>query len=135
MSFTIFVNRFRDEKPAYFSAKELRRRFGPAVNGRARGASVLGFEEGKAWTTVDIPDGGVVDGFSIRNPVDYLEFWSIIAGFLKDLDCVLYWPGGGAVIGSLDLLPHLPKDFVESMGIPWVSTDPKRIRQYVWDHS
>jgi hypothetical protein len=38
-------------------------------------------------------------------------------------------------MGSIDLLRHLPKSFIEKMGIPLVSTDPERIRQYVWDNS
>ena len=74
-------------------------------------------------------------GFSVDNPPDYPEFWHIVAGFLKDYPCVLYWPGGGTVIGSLETLPHLPKGMVETLGVPWVSTDPARIRQYVGENS
>jgi hypothetical protein len=75
------------------------------------------------------------NGFAVGRPHDDLEFWDIIGGILRDYPCVLYWPGTSAVMGSLDLLPHLPKLMVEKLGIPLVSTDGKRIRQHVWDHS
>ncbi len=73
----------------------------------------------------------MIQGFVVHNPPPYLEFWEIIAGFLKDLDCILYWPGGGAVIARLEVLNELPKDMVEALGIPWVTTDPEQIRKYV----
>ncbi|MCC7049414.1 MAG: hypothetical protein IT562_22080 [Alphaproteobacteria bacterium] len=78
---------------------------------------------------------GAIKGFFARHPPEELEFWAIIASILRDYPCVLYWPGTSAVMGSLDLLPHLPKIMVEKLGIPLVSTDPERIRQHVWDHS
>lgn len=81
------------------------------------------------------PKGDRIDGFSIGRPPSEVEFWDIIGGILRDYPCVLYWPGTSAVMGSLDLLPHLPKLMVEKLGIPLVSTDGKRIRQHVWDHS
>jgi len=39
---------------------------------------------------------------------------------------VLYWPGGGAIVGSLDMVQHMPADMVEALGVPWVSTDPEK---------
>ena len=64
-----------------------------------------------------------------------IAFWKIIGGILRDHPCVLYWPGTSAVMGSLDLLPHLPKVMVEKLGVPLVSIDPERIRQHVRENS
>lgn len=131
MSFNIFVSRFRGGGSSTFPAEEIRKRFGPIIVGERRGIWHLGFEEGGSWAEIHIPTEEFVEGFSVRRPAGYVAFWEIIAGFLKDLDCVLWWPGGGAVMARLDVMSHLPDSFIESMGIPWVTTDPEQIRDYV----
>jgi acetyl esterase/lipase len=95
----------------------------------------LRFDEGRGESEMYVDNASVTDGFAVNKPPDHLGFWKIIAGLLQDLPCVLYWPGGGAVMGSLDLLPHLPRSFIEKLGIPFVSTDPERIRRYVGENS
>ncbi len=56
---------------------------------------------------------------------------------LRDFPCLLMWPNKKpvGVMGSLGMLPHILEYFVLHMGIPWVSTDPERIRQYVRENS
>jgi hypothetical protein len=135
MSFNIFVSRFRDEEIYKFPAAELRERFGSAIVGQRRNSWHLGFEQGESFAEIQVPSEEFIPGFNVRRPPDFLEFWTIIAGFLTDLDCVLFWPGGGAVVARLDVLPHLPKEMIERLGIPWVTTDASKIRDYVGDHS
>lgn len=135
MSFDIFISAFEAGDAHRFPAASLRERFGEHLGSKDEfHFAPLMFEPGVRAGEVHFDDGDMINGFSVLRPPDYLEFWEIIAGILRDFPCLLYW-GGGAVMGSLDLLPHLPKDFVERLGIPWVSTDPERIRQYVWDNS
>jgi|CXWL01.1.fsa_nt_gi hypothetical protein len=135
MSFSIYVGVFEAGEIHRFPVAELRERFGEYLGEKGKyNFAPLMFEPGVRAGEVHFDDGEMIDGFSVLRPPDYQEFWEIIAGILRDFPCLLYW-GHGAVMGSLDLLPHLPKDFVERLGIPWVSIDPERIRQYVWDNS
>lgn len=135
MSFEIFLQSFENERKYVFPTSELLARFKGYIKEEDGDVWRLGFEEGFGLSDMYISSGETTDGFMIRKPPDSLEFWQIISGLLKDYPSVLFWPGSGAVMGSLDLLPHLPKDFVDTFGIPWVSTDPERIRRYVWDNS
>lgn len=135
MSFEIYIDAFTNEEAGNFPASEVRRRFEAVIEGSILGCWRLAFAEGPSYAEIPIPKGNLVQGFVVFNPPSYLEFWEIVAGFLADFGCVLFWPGGGAVIASLDVLPHLPKDMVETLGIPWVTTDPARIRQYVEENS
>lgn len=135
MSFNIFVSTFRNEDTFNFPASEIESRFAPIIIGQRHGSWHLGFKEHGSFGEIPVPSEAFVDGFSVRNPPDNLEFWRIVAAFLRDFGSVLYWPGGGAVITSLELLQHLPSDMIESVGVPWVTADPERIRRYVRENS
>jgi hypothetical protein len=137
MSFSIYVSAFENEDSFRFPAAELRRRFAKHTRKDDAVAWRIGFGEDPGESEIYVESGDMIDGFSVNRPPDSLEFWEIIAGILRDLPCALYWPTTkqAAVMGSLDLLPHLPKDFIETLGIPLVSTDPERIRRYVWENS
>lgn len=131
MSFDIYVSAFDHESVKRFPVKLLRERFKDHIKSEEQGCWQLTFPEGACSAELDAGRGDTTTGFAVGRPPDFLSFWQIIAGILRDLPCVLYWPGGGAVIGSLDMLPHLPKQMIERLGIPRVSTDPEQIRSYV----
>lgn len=137
MSFSIFVSAFENEDSFHIPLAELKQRFAKHIRNDEGSLWSIGFEEGQGTSEVCTDSGDMVTGFSVDRPPGSLEFWEIIAGILRDFPCALYWPTTkqAAVIGSLDVLPHLPRDFIEVEGIPFVSTDPERIRQYVWDNS
>ena len=135
MSFSIYVNAFENEEWFHFPTAHLRSRFAPYLIRDDDGLWAISFDQGASKSDMYVNDGIMTAGFAVNRPPADIEFWSIIAGILSDLPCVLYWPGGGAVVGSLKTLPHLPKDMVESLGLPFVSTDAEQIRQYVRDNS
>lgn len=135
MSFEIYIDAFENEEPRRIPASEMAERFASVIGDEHLGCWKLAFQEGPSYAEIAVPQEKMIQGFVVHHPPPYLEFWEIIAGFLKDLDCVLYWPGGGAVIGRLEVLSELPKDMVETLGIPWVTIEPARIRDYVGDHS
>lgn len=138
MSFSIYISAFNDEDSAWISTQDIRARFEAYMIGEdqqslylqfsspALPAAILGFE-------ADARE--MIDGFYVNHPPEEIEFWDIVAGILRDHPCLLYWPGTTAVMGSLDLLPHIPKAFVEKLGIPFVSTDGESIRRYVGKNS
>lgn len=131
MSFDIYVSAFDNEAARHFPVKLLRDRFKDHIESEEHGCWQLAFPEGACSAELDAGSGDTTTGFAVGRPPDFPSFWKIIAGILQDLPCVLYWPGGGAVIGSLETLPHLPKQMIERLGIPRVSTDPDKIRRYV----
>jgi len=137
MSFEIMVSAFRNEGSFYFPVAELSRRFSTHAEVDHDGTWKLRFEEGPCLARVYVEEGESVRGFTVGRPPDYLAFWDIIGGILRDLPCALYWPSTKyrACMGSLDLRPHLPPDFVKTFGIPFVCTDGAKIRQYVHENS
>lgn len=135
MSFEVIVQSFENEDSFWFPSEAVRQRFAKYIKEEKGRIWRLDFDGGGGLSEIYTDPGRLTNGFTVRKPPAAPLFWEIIAGILKDFPCVLFWPGSGAVMGSLNLLPHLPKDFVETFGIPFVSTDPERIRQYVWDNS
>lgn len=133
MSFEIYVSFFDTEALRTVPVKDIRERFKKHIKSENLGCWQLAFAEGDCSTEVDPGRKDPATGFAVSRPPDFLSFWEIIAGVLRDWPCVLYWPGTGAVIGSLEVLPHLPKEMIKRLGIPYVSTDPEQIRQYVWE--
>lgn len=109
--------------------------FAPIIVGQSHGSWCLGFDEGRSFGEIPMADGPLEDGFSVRNPPDHPMFWGIVAGFLAEFGAVLYWPGGGMVVARAEIIPHLPKDMIESLGEPWITTDPEQIRDYVVKNS
>jgi hypothetical protein len=146
MSFDIFVSAFENEGPFHFPVAILHRAFAPYIlsersredrEGARHKVWALAFADSPGSTDIYLDGGDMVFGFGIGNPPDVIEFWEVVAGLLRDLPCLLYWPNVKPVgiIGSLDVLPHIPSQYIEKIGIPLVSTDPERIRRYVWENS
>ena len=137
MSFSVFITAFKDEERTSIPLSDIRRRFAPYIVGKIEDGWHIKFADHPSLPSELTyrqmgPDS--IGGFSVDRPESEIAFWEIISGILRDHPCVLYWPGTSAVMGSLDLLPHLPKVMVEKLGVPLVSTDPERIRQHVQDH-
>jgi hypothetical protein len=134
VSFSIYFGAFEAGDARKIPVAMLREKFGGHFGKKdSFGFVPLSFGGGTAGE-IHIDDGDFTDGFSVLMPPEDLEFWEIVAGILRDYPCLLYW-GVGAVMGSLELLPHLPAEFVKRLGIPFVSTDPERIRRYVGENS
>jgi hypothetical protein len=138
MSFDICFSMFDREEPLLIPRLKLLARFEDCLAGDdGDGDYRLAFDEGRTMSELALGNNTMIDGFVVRQPPDYSVFWNIVAGILRDFPCLLYWPGTppASIVGSMEMLQHIPKYFIEHMGIPWVSTDPERIRQYVWENS
>lgn len=138
MSFDISFSFFDHEEKHRIPKAALHARFAKHIESEEEnGCWRLVFDEGPTFAEVSSGKDDFIGGFVVRRPPEYLEFWEIVAGILRDLPCLLYWPNVPplGIVGSLDMLQHIPKGFIEAMGIPWVSTDPERIRQYVRENS
>lgn len=138
MSFSIYVSAFDSEEAALMPMQDIRSRFADYIDGEEAGMLFLQFDSPLTPATevgFRPNDSGMISAFFVRHPPEAEAFWEAIGGILRDYPCLLYWPGTTAVMGSLDLLPHIPRAFIEKLGIPFVSRDGVQIRKYVWDHS
>ncbi|MBL8703262.1 MAG: hypothetical protein JNM30_00380 [Rhodospirillales bacterium] len=139
MSFSVWMSAFKDQDSFWFPIDELHRRFDHSPTKKEEVGSFRIVSEGQETgsTVVCRPQGDKISGFAIQRPSGDPMLWRVVAGFLRDLPCVLYWPSttNRACMGSLDLLPHLPDDFIEACGIPFVSTDSEAIRKFVGENS
>jgi hypothetical protein len=90
----------------------------------------LAFDDGPSRTTVFLDDDEITSLMIIQDAPDYLCFWSLIAGLLRDFPYELHWPMG-MIVGSADLIPHLPVNYIKTLGEPLVTTDPITIRDDV----
>ena len=138
MSFSVWMSMFKEQESFWFPLRELHNRFGHSPTSQEDSEFRLVIDE-RPTSTIIIYEaqGGRINGFAIQAPSAEPALWNIIAGFLRDLPCVLYWPSttSCACMGSLTLLPHLPDDFIETCGIPFVSTDAETIRKFVGENS
>lgn len=138
MSFSIWISAFKDQKSFWFPVGELYDRFGQSSKSEDEGEFRLVIN-GETTSSMVVFErrANRIAGFAIERPPADPAFWRIIASFLRDLPCVLYWPStsDGSCMGSLDLLPHLPDDFIEACGIPYVSTESEAIRKFVGKNS
>ena len=139
MSFDIFLQSYWNGDAYQFPSSIVRERFARYIrqdDGRVLG---LEFDVGYSFSYLYTDEGPLSDGFSINRPAENIELWRIIASFLRDFPCVLQWPGPKGsrplIVGSLDTIPHLPRIYIEGLGVPIVSTDPEFIRSYVGDNS
>ncbi len=139
MSFDIWITAFQDRNVAWIPIESILERFVPHITEAADDWYPLRFGSGQAFGSLSLHprDDGYVPGLSINRPPDDLAFWRIVAGILRDFPCVLYWPSTirTSCMGKAELLRHLPEDFIESCGLPVVSTDGAHIRDWVSSHS
>jgi len=82
--------------------------------------------------TIDIPDEGPISGLTINRPPGYPEFWQAIVDILSKTPSVLYW-GIGAVVADRAVIAHLPRSFVEKLGMPTVTSDVTEILNLIRD--
>jgi|JI10StandDraft_1071094.scaffolds.fasta_scaffold742789_2 hypothetical protein len=139
VNFDIWITVFRDGNVAWVPMESILERFVPYVSQAEDDWYPLRFGQQQASGGLSLHprDDCCVPGLSIERPPEDLAFWQIIAGILRDFPCVLYWPSTIKTfcMGKAELLPHLPKDFIESCGIPVVSTDAAYIRDWIGAHS
>ncbi len=126
-----FLQAFKNGKDTQVPHLEVHSRFAPfLVSKDRRGRAKLAFEEGPSRTGVLLDDDPISSLIIIQDAPEYLSFWRVIAGLLRDYPYALHWPMG-LVVGSARLIPHLPANYVKVLGEPLVTTDPPMIRDEV----
>ena len=67
-----------------------------------------------------------ISGFFVcRPPGDKQHpFWRALLEIMQKTQTVFFWPGGGAVVARLNVIPHMPPDMLKTLGTPDLVTDP-----------
>jgi len=89
-----FLQALKDGKDAQVPLLEIHARFAPFVISKdRRGRAKLAFEEGPSRTIVLLDDDPISSIIFIRDAPEYLSFWRIIAGLLRDFptSCTGRW--------------------------------------------
>lgn len=126
----MFLSCVRDGESSTFPLAVVEETLGPYAKSRSKNGWQLHF-----------PDGGVcdlyfnpapqTDGFMVSRPSGNPELWKGLIEILKRTTSVLFWPGGVPVVADISVIPHLPKDFIEALGEPVVTTDSDKIRALI----
>jgi hypothetical protein len=120
MSFTLFLERFRDGEPAPFPRQVFDRIFSPSVVDDPNIGTTLRYPD-DGGGELSIADGDAVTGFTIDRPAGDLLFVDIIT-VMREVGAVLFWPDEGPCSAVTDpsVVAHLPPDMTEALGPPHV---------------
>jgi hypothetical protein len=68
------------------------------------------------------------DGFMVKGPAAHLDFHAALLRLLQSTHSAVFWPGDNAlVVGQLDSIGHLPEGMAESLGAPFLVSEPQQI--------
>jgi len=68
-------------------------------------------------------NNGLVTSLGVNRPCGERRFWEAVLEILKMGPVILYWPGGGPLVGRESVAAEFPQEIAESLGRPeWVSS-------------
>jgi len=126
MSFDIFVIRSENGKVAPIPLEIIEQAFGPFIKYREPAGWELSFPDGgRSFVYIKEDDGK--HGFNVNRPASSPELWTALLDILRVPGTVLFWPGGGAVVGDNSSILHLMPAIAEIFGTPIVARDGAEI--------
>jgi|SRR5208282_623029 len=60
----------------------------------------------------------LITSLCVNRPCGDLRFWESALAILRMGPVILYWPGGGPVVGAESLAAEFPQEIAESLGQP-----------------
>ena len=130
MSFDMFMIRAENGKAAPIPLHVIERAFGPFIKYRKPAGWGLSFPDGGRTFVYIREDDGKHD-FNVNRPASSPELWTALLDILRVPGTVLFWPGGGAVVGDNSSIPHLLPEIAEIFGTPIVVSDGAEIVQCI----
>ena len=119
MSFDLFMTCFRNGEVGFFPRAAAVSAFAPIATEREPG--IWRFVSNRG--TLYLEDQPEIAGLTVNRPPGGDEFWTAVVEVLRQTPSVLYWGPGGAVVADASVVAHLPASFIESVGMPAVTTD------------
>jgi hypothetical protein len=130
MSFDIFLGNFKNGASEPFPRSIVENAFGRYVERNDAGGLALAFPDG-GRADMSIETTPMIRGFAVNRPPISSAFWEGIFFVLKSTSSVLFWAGDGCVVASANVVPDLPKDLIEALGMPTIVTQPKQILERI----
>lgn len=60
----------------------------------------------------------LITSLAVNRPCGDVRFWESVLAILRMGRVILYWPGGGPLVGSESAADELPREIAESLGQP-----------------
>lgn len=97
------------------------------VNGRTYPAEVR--DCSAIYGTIHAGDGPLAtSGFMVSGPAAHADFSAALLRLLQSTHAALFWGGENAlVIGQWETVAHLPNGMIETLGAPFLVTEPEQI--------
>lgn len=130
MSFDMFMIRAENGKDAPIPLDVIEQAFGPFIKYRNLAGWELSFPDG-GRTFVYLKEDDGEHHFNVNRPAMSPELWTALLEILRQTGTVLFWPGGGAVVGDDSSIPHLLPEIAEIFGTPIVVRDGAEIIQLI----
>lgn len=70
----------------------------------------------KINVTASKSDNELITSLSANRPCGDVRFWEAVLAILRMGPVILYWPGGGPLVGNNAIAADLPPEIVESLG-------------------
>ena len=102
----------------------------PVMQFNGRAYSVLVCDRSEVYVTVKVGTDSrlTTDGFMVRGPAAHHDFYVALLQLLQTTHSALFWPGNNSlVVGQDDTIEHLPEGMVETLGEPFIVSEPQQI--------
>jgi hypothetical protein len=120
MGFDIYLQCFAGEPPGISRAKV--RALFPIVEQDSEpdywSVRYDGANSCKIGITPSTVDKEIIASLSVNRPCGDVRFWESVLAILRMGPLMLYWPGGGPLVGSESAARDVPRDIAESLGQP-----------------
>ena len=105
------------------------------INGRMIPTESIAVRDGsEVYITIQsgTDSSPTTDGFMVKGPATHLDFYAALLRLLQTTHSALFWPGNNSlVVGQIESIQHLPEGMVESLGEPFVVTEPQQILERI----
>jgi len=118
MSFDIWLDCFKEGDKDFFPTTILEKVFAPSHVGDDGTYWLLQFPDGVSCR-VRIANEPMTAGFAINRPSGN-GLYDAIYEIMSRTQTVLSWSFGGAAVANPSVIPHLPPEMIQSVGVPTV---------------
>lgn len=102
----------------------------PVVQLHGREYPVVVRDCADVYLTVEIATDAqpMTDRFMVNRPAGHQDFYAALLRLLQTTHSALFWPGNNSlVVGQLESIGHLPEGMVETLGEPFLVSEPQQI--------
>lgn len=118
MSFDVFLQCFAGE-PTGISRAVVRNLFPVVEENSERDSWSVHYDRMNSCRIQVTPaksNAELITSLGVNRPCGNVRFWESVLAILRMGPVILYWPGGGPLVGSERAVEELPQEIAESLG-------------------